>query len=356
LIEFDIEMEHFANIKVVGVGGGGSNAINRMIGAGLKGVDFIAVNTDAQALFLTKASTKIQIGQDLTKGLGAGADPDIGRRAAEESQDQVREALKGADMVFITAGMGGGTGTGSAPIIAEIAREQGALTVGVVTKPFPFELRKRQSQAEEGIKQLKEKVDTLIVIPNERLLQIADKRTSILEAFEMVDDVLRQGVQGISDLITVPGIINLDFADVKTIMSETGSALMGVGVSSEDSRAAEAAESATTSPLLETTIDGARGVLINITGGESLGLYEINEAADIVSGKAADDAHIIFGAVIDETMGDEVRVTVIATGFDQKGSKRERENVVEANFRKAQFTDENDIDTPAFMRRQKNEE
>ena len=356
MIEFDIEMEHFANIKVVGVGGGGSNAINRMIGAGLKGVDFIAVNTDAQALFLTKASTKIQIGQDLTKGLGAGADPDIGRRAAEESQDQVREALKGADMVFITAGMGGGTGTGSAPIIAEIAREQGALTVGVVTKPFPFELRKRQSQAEEGIKQLKEKVDTLIVIPNERLLQIADKRTSILEAFEMVDDVLRQGVQGISDLITVPGIINLDFADVKTIMSETGSALMGVGVSSEDSRAVEAAKSATTSPLLETTIDGARGVLINITGGESLGLYEINEAADIVSGQAAEDAHIIFGAVIDDTMGDEVRVTVIATGFDHKDSKRERENVVEANFRKAQFTDENDIDTPAFMRRQKNED
>ena len=358
MIEFDVETEHFAKIKVVGVGGGGSNAINRMIGAGLQGVDFIAVNTDAQALFLTKASTKIQIGQDLTKGLGAGADPDIGKRAAEESQDEVREALKGSDMVFITAGMGGGTGTGAAPVISEIARELGALTVGVVTRPFPFELRKRQSQAEEGIKTLTEKVDTLIVIPNERLLQIADKRTSILDAFHMVDDVLRQGVQGISDLITVPGIINLDFADVKTIMSETGTALMGVGVSSNDTRAAEAAESATTSPLLETTIDGAKGVLINVTGGENLGLYEINEAADIVSGKADSDAHIIFGAVIDDTMEDEVRVTVIATGFDQKKSDRQdsKEKVVEANFRKTKFHDEDDIDTPAFMRRQKGDD
>ncbi len=354
MIEFDLEMEHFASIKVVGVGGGGSNAINRMIGSNLKGVDFIAVNTDAQALFLTKASTKIQIGQELTKGLGAGADPEIGRHAAEESQDQIREALKGSDMVFLTAGMGGGTGTGALPVISEIARELGILTVGVVTKPFPFELRKRQIQAEEGIKKLKDKVDTLIVIPNERLLHVADKKTSILEAFQMVDDILRQGVQGISDLITVPGIINLDFADVKTIMSDTGTALMGVGISSDESRAAAAAESATTSPLLETTIKGAKGILINITGGENLGLFEIHEAADIISSQADSDANIIFGAVIDESMGDEVRVTVIATGFDQKSTKGE--NVVEADFQKARFTEESDIDTPTFLRRQQKEE
>ncbi len=353
MIEFDIEMEQFASIKVIGVGGGGSNAINRMIGAGLKGVEFIAVNTDAQALFLTNAGTKIQLGQELTRGLGAGADPDIGRQAAEESQDMIREAVSGADMVFITAGMGGGTGTGAAPIISEIAKEQGALTVGVVTKPFPFELRKRQIQAEEGIKSLKEKVDTLIVIPNERLLQIVEKRTPILEAFRMVDDVLRQGVQGISDLITVPGIINLDFADVKTIMSETGTALMGVGISSSENRSAEAARSAITSPLLETTIDGAKGILINITGGESLGLYEIHEAADIISAQADTDANIIFGAVIDESMQDEVRVTVIATGFERKGGKRQ--NVVEADFSKTRFASGSDIDTPAFMRRQKKE-
>ncbi|MFY9113735.1 MAG: cell division protein FtsZ [Dethiobacteria bacterium] len=353
MIDFDIEMEHFATIKVIGVGGGGSNAVNRMIGAGLKGVDFLAVNTDAQALFLTKASTKIQIGEELTKGLGAGANPEIGRQAAEESQDQIREALQGADMIFITAGMGGGTGTGVAPVIVEIAKELGALTVGVVTKPFPFELRKRHEQAEEGIKRLKEKVDSLIVIPNERLLQIVEKKTPILEAFRMVDDVLRQGVQGISDLIAVPGIINLDFADVKTIMSETGTALMGVGVSSSENRAVDAAQNAITSPLLETSIEGARGILINITGGKDLGLYEITEASNIISKQADQHANIIFGAVIDETMEDKIRVTVIATGFDQKNA---HQNVVEADFGKARFADGSDIDTPAFIRHQKKDE
>ncbi len=354
MIEFDIDMEQFASIKVIGVGGGGSNAVNRMIGAGLKGVDFISVNTDSQALHLTNSGTKIQIGQDLTKGLGAGADPEIGKMAAEESQDQLREAIKGADMVFITAGMGGGTGTGATPIISEIARDLGALTVGVVTKPFPFELHKRKVQAEEGIKSLKEKVDTLIVIPNERLLQLADKKTSILDAFRMVDDVLHQGVQGISDLITVPGIINLDFADVKTIMAGTGTALMGVGVSSEDNRAEDAANKAITSPLLETTISGAQGILINITGGENLGLFEVHEAADIISSHADSNANIIFGAVIDESMNEDIRVTVIATGFDQKTGGRE--NVVEADFQKTNFDESADIDTPAFMRRKNEEE
>ncbi len=354
MIEFDIEMEQYASIKVIGIGGGGSNAVNRMIGAGLKGVDFISVNTDSQALHLTNSGTKIQIGQDLTKGLGAGADPEIGRQAAEESQDQLREAIKGADMVFITAGMGGGTGTGAIPVISEIARDLGALTVGVVTKPFPFELHKRKVQAEEGIKKLKEKVDTLIVIPNERLLQLADKKTSILDAFRMVDDVLHQGVQGISDLITVPGIINLDFADVKTIMEGTGTALMGVGVSSEDNRAEDAANRAITSPLLETTISGAQGILINITGGENLGLFEVHEAADIISSHADSNANIIFGAVIDDSMNEEIRVTVIATGFDRKAGGHE--NVVEADFQKTNFDEDGDIDTPAFMRRKKEEE
>ncbi len=351
MIEFDIEMEQFASIKVVGIGGGGSNAVNRMIQAGLKGVDFIAVNTDAQALYLANANNKIQIGEKLTKGLGAGADPEIGRQAAEETQDQIREVLKGADMIFLTAGMGGGTGTGAAPTIAEVAREEGTLTVGVVTRPFSFEGRKRQVHAEEGIKELKEKVDTLIVIPNDRLLQVVEKRTPIVEAFRIADDVLRQGVQGISDLIAIPGLINLDFADVKTIMADTGSALMGVGVGSGESRTVESARSATTSPLLETSIEGAQGILINITGDSSLGLFEVNEAAEIVRESAATDANIIFGAVIDENLEDEVRVTVIATGFDQKPAGRQQ--AIEEISATEIESDNDDIDVPAFLRRKK---
>ncbi len=348
MIEYDIEMEQFASIKVVGIGGGGSNAVNRMINAGLKGVDFIAVNTDAQALYLANANTKIQIGDKLTKGLGAGADPEIGRQAAEESTEQIREMLKGADMSFITAGMGGGTGTGAAPLIAEIAREEGALTVGVVTKPFSFEGRKRENQAEEGINELKDKVDTLIVIPNDRLLQVVEKRTPILEAFRIADDILRQGVQGISDLIAVPGLINLDFADVKTIMAETGSALMGVGVGNGENRTVDSARAAITSPLLETSIEGARGILINITGDPSLGLFEINEAADVVKETSHPDANIIFGAVIDENLQDEVRVTVIATGFDRKHLGRQQvfEEMGDQEWQKR----DEDIDTPAFLR------
>jgi cell division protein FtsZ len=315
MIEFDIEMEQFASIKVVGIGGGGSNAVNRMIAAGLKGVDFCAVNTDAQALYLANAATKIQIGEQLTKGLGAGANPEIGRKAAEESRDALEAMLKGADMVFVTAGMGGGTGTGAAPVVAEVARKLGALTVGVVTKPFTFEGNKRKQQAEEGMTVLKEKVDTLITIPNDRLLQIVEKKTPLLEAFRVADDVLRQGVQGISDLIAVPGLINLDFADVRTIMAETGPALMGVGQGSGENRAAEAAKAATSSPLLEVSIEGAKGVLINITGGSDISLYEVEEAASIVSGYADTEANIIFGSVIDDNFKDQVRVTVIATGF-----------------------------------------
>ncbi len=315
MIEFDIEMEQYASIKVVGIGGGGSNAVNRMIAAGLQGVEFCAINTDAQALYLANAGTKLQIGEQLTKGLGAGANPEIGRKAAEESRGDIEAMLKGADMVFITAGMGGGTGTGAASIVAEIAQRLGALTVGVITKPFGFEGRKRMQQAEEGIASLKEKVDTLIIIPNDRLLQIVEKKTPILEAFRVADDVLRQGVQGISDLIAVPGLINLDFADVRTIMSEKGPALMGVGQGSGENRTVEAAKAATNSPLLETSIEGAKGILINVTGGTDLGLYEVHEAAEIISGYADPEATIIFGAVIDENCKDQVRITVIATGY-----------------------------------------
>ena len=319
MLEFDdIDINQFATIKVIGVGGGGNNAVNRMISAGLQGVEFVAVNTDAQALKYSQAMVKMQIGAKLTKGLGAGANPEIGKKAAEESQDEIRKSLEGADMVFVTAGMGGGTGTGAAPIVAEIAKELGALTVGVVTRPFTFEGRKRADQAEKGIAELRSKVDTLIVIPNDRLLQVADKQTSITDAFRIADDVLRQGVQGISDLIAVPGLINLDFADVKTIMRETGSALMGIGRATGEKRAAEAAKMAISSPLLETSIEGAKGVLLNITGGSNLGLFEVNEAAEIISAAADPEANIIFGAVIDESLQDEVRVTVIATGFDQK--------------------------------------
>ncbi|WP_028307443.1 cell division protein FtsZ [Desulfitibacter alkalitolerans] len=347
-----LELEHqeynpFARIKVIGVGGGGNNAVNRMISANLQGVDFICVNTDAQCLSLSQAQTKIQIGNKLTKGLGAGANPDIGKKAAEETRDEIVKSLQGADMVFVTAGMGGGTGTGAAPIVAEVAKQQGALTVGVVTRPFTFEGKKRASQAEIGIQELKDKVDTLIVIPNDRLLQVADKNTSISDAFKIADDILRQGVQGISDLIAVPGLINLDFADVKTIMMDTGSALMGIGRANGDKRAVEAANMAISSPLLETSIEGAKGVLLNITGGSNLGLFEVNEVAEIISSAADPEANIIFGAVVDEKLEDELRVTVIATGFD------ERKRTTEAFTKEIDvkpFT-EDDLDIPAFLRR-----
>jgi cell division protein FtsZ len=313
---------YLAVIKVVGVGGGGTNAVNRMVDAGLKGVEFIAVNTDAQALQMCDADVKLNIGSTLTKGLGAGADPSIGSGAAAESRDDIKEALKGADLVFVTAGEGGGTGTGAAPVIAEIAKQEvGALTVGVVTRPFAFEGSQRAKQADDGIQRLREQVDTLIVIPNERLLSTVERRTSILDAFRDADNVLRQGVQGITDLITTPGLINLDFADVRTIMHDAGSALMGIGAAGGESRAAEAAKNAISSPLLEESVEGATGILLNITGGREVGLFEINEAAEIVSSAADQNANIIFGAVIDEAMGDEVRVTVIATGFDKRGSR-----------------------------------
>ncbi|KMM38760.1 cell division protein FtsZ [Guptibacillus hwajinpoensis] len=322
MLEFDMNMEQLAQIKVIGVGGGGSNAVNRMIENGVQGVEFIAVNTDAQALNLAKAEVKMQIGGKLTRGLGAGANPEIGKKAAEESKEQIQEALSGADMVFVTAGMGGGTGTGAAPVIAEIAKELGALTVGVVTRPFTFEGKKRSTQAVTGIAMLKEKVDTLIVIPNDRLLEIVDKNTPMLEAFREADNVLRQGVQGISDLIAVPGLINLDFADVKTIMTERGSALMGIGIATGENRASEAAKKAISSPLLETSIDGAKGVLMNITGGSNLSLYEVNEAADIVSSASDENVNMIFGSVINEDLKDEILVTVIATGFDESENKK----------------------------------
>ncbi len=317
MLDFDVEMEQFAQIKVIGVGGGGNNAVNRMIEGGLRGVEFLAVNTDKQALFLSKANMKIQIGDKLTKGLGAGSDPEIGQKAAEENRDEIAQALKGSDMVFVTAGMGGGTGTGAAPVVAAVAKELGILTVGVVTKPFTFEGRKRMAQAEKGIAQLKEHVDTLIIIPNDRLLQVIQKNTSMVEAFKMADDILKQGVQGISDLIAVPGLVNLDFADVKTIMLNTGIAHMGTGRASGENRAEEAAKQAVHSPLLETSIEGARGVLLNITGGSDLGLLEVNAAAELVQKSADPEANIIFGAVIDESLNDELLITVIATGFDR---------------------------------------
>src|SRR6187431_676868 len=309
---------YLAVIKVVGVGGGGTNAVNRMVDAGLRGVEFIAANTDAQALQMCDADIKLNIGHELTKGLGAGANPEVGFGAAAESRDDIKEALKGADMVFVTAGEGGGTGTGAAPVMAEIAKNEiGALTVGVVTKPFDFEGTQRMRQADEGIARLREVVDTLIVIPNERLLNIVERRTSILDAFREADNVLRQGVQGITDLITIPGLINLDFADVRTIMQDAGSALMGIGQATGESRAAEAAKAAVSSPLLEQSVEGASGILLNITGGSDLGLFEVNEAAEIIQSAADRNANIIFGSVIDEGLADEVRVTVIATGFDR---------------------------------------
>ncbi|WP_281975613.1 cell division protein FtsZ [Halobacillus litoralis] len=317
MLDFDTSMDSLATIKVIGVGGGGSNAVNRMIEHGVQGVEFIAVNTDAQALNLSKAEVKMQIGGKLTRGLGAGANPEVGRKAAEESKEQLEEALQGADMVFVTAGMGGGTGTGAAPVIAQVAKELGALTVGVVTRPFTFEGRKRSTQASGGTESLKGAVDTLIVIPNDRLLEIVDKNTPMLEAFREADNVLRQGVQGISDLIAVPGLINVDFADVKTIMVDKGSALMGIGIATGESRAAEAAKKAISSPLLETSIDGAHGVLMNISGGANLSLYEVQEAADIVTSAADQEVNVIFGSVINENLKDEIVVTVIATGFDE---------------------------------------
>ncbi|MCQ4081515.1 cell division protein FtsZ [Streptomyces sp. RB6PN25] len=307
---------YLAVIKVVGIGGGGVNAINRMIEVGLKGVEFIAINTDAQALLMSDADVKLDVGRELTRGLGAGANPDVGRKAAEDHREEIEEVLKGADMVFVTAGEGGGTGTGGAPVVANIARSLGALTIGVVTRPFTFEGRRRANQAEDGIADLRDEVDTLIVIPNDRLLSISDRQVSVLDAFKSADQVLLSGVQGITDLITTPGLINLDFADVKSVMSEAGSALMGIGSARGDDRAVAAAEMAISSPLLEASIDGARGVLLSISGGSDLGLFEINESAQLVSEAAHPEANIIFGAVIDDALGDEVRVTVIAAGFD----------------------------------------
>jgi cell division protein FtsZ len=307
---------YLAVIKVVGIGGGGVNAVNRMIEVGLKGVEFIAINTDAQALLMSDADVKLDVGRELTRGLGAGADPEVGRQAAEDHREEIEEVLKGADMVFVTAGEGGGTGTGGAPVVAKIARSLGALTIGVVTRPFGFEGRRRAGSAETGIDELRQEVDTLIVIPNDRLLSISDRGISVLDAFKSADQVLLQGVSGITDLITTPGLINLDFADVKSVMSGAGSALMGIGSSRGETRAVEAAEMAISSPLLEQSIDGAHGVLLSISGGSDLGLFEINEAAQLVAEAAHDEANIIFGAVIDDALGDEVRVTVIAAGFD----------------------------------------
>ena len=350
---------YLAVIKVVGIGGGGTNAINRMVEAGVKGVEFIAVNTDAQALLMSDADYKVHIGVNLTKGLGAGADPDVGYQAAEENRGEIKEALQGADMVFVTAGEGGGTGTGAAPVIAQIAKEEiGALTVGVVTRPFAFEGRKRALQADDGIKRLGDVVDTLIIIPNDRLLQVAEKKTSILDAFRIADDILRQGTQGITDLITVPGLINLDFADVRTIMADAGSALMGIGIAAGDSRAHDAASAAISSPLLESSIQGAQGVLLSICGGSDLGLFEVNEAAEVVAAAAAADANIIFGAVIDDSMMDQIRVTVIATGFN--GRKRQEtmqfgavdgEGGTPLGVPSFEPLPEEDLDIPAFLKK-----
>ncbi|BBH21216.1 cell division protein FtsZ [Paenibacillus baekrokdamisoli] len=373
MLEFDFEMEQLAQIKVIGVGGGGSNAVNRMIENGVKGVEFITVNTDAQALHMAHSEQKLQIGDKLTRGLGAGANPEVGKKAAEESRETVMNALKGADMVFVTAGMGGGTGTGAAPVIAEIARECGALTVGVVTRPFTFEGRKRSGQAELGIEALKEKVDTLIVIPNDRLLEIVDKKTPMLEAFREADNVLKQAVQGISDLIAVPGLINLDFADVKTIMTERGSALMGIGNATGENRAAEAARKAIQSPLLETSIDGARGIIMNITGGSNLSLYEVNEAAEIVISASDPDVNMIFGASIDDNLKEEIKVTVIATGFEHRSNAAFRKPVsgqVEEKASESRQTtssagtgpkpfgntvSSDQLDIPAFLRNKRND-
>jgi cell division protein FtsZ len=363
------EIENFAQIKVLGIGGGGSNAVNRMIEAGIQGVEFIAVNTDAQALMLSDAPTRIRIGDKLTKGLGSGGEPEVGHKAAEESSDEIYEMLQNADMVFLTAGMGGGTGTGASSVIAEIAREVGALTIGVVTRPFTFEGTQRQRTAIQGIEQLKEHVDTLIVIPNDRLLEVADKRASLNDAFSLADDVLRQGIQGISELITVPGLINLDFADVRTIMSEGGAALMAVGRAEGEDRAVKAAQAAISSALLDVTIDGARGILFNVRGGQDLSLFEVNEAAEIIRQTAHPDVNIIFGAVIDEEMEDKIQITVIATGFESSAPHRRtaaptaatvarpeapaqvsREETEAVDF-PVQVFDPDDFNIPTFMRK-----
>lgn len=360
-------MDGTATIKVIGVGGAGNNAVNRMIEAGIKNVEFIAVNTDRQTLNESKANSKIQIGEKLTRGLGAGANPDIGSQAAEESRAEIAEVLKGADMVFVTAGMGGGTGTGAAPIVAATAKELGILTIGVVTKPFTFEGKKRLAQAERGVASLKGKVDTLVVIPNDKLLQVIDRKTSMIEAFRMADDVLRQGVQGISDLISVPGQINLDFADVRTIMLNQGMAHMGIGCASGENRAEDAAKQAIQSPLLETSIEGAKGIIINITGGSDMGLHEANTAAELVQRSADPEANIIFGAVIDDSMGDEIQITVIATGFEKDDERRDGsqyESIVANAWRKrtsnnmstsnSSSNDSNgDLDIPTFLRKNK---
>lgn len=361
--EENIMLDGTATIKVIGVGGAGNNAVNRMVDSGIKGVEFIAINTDRQALLLSKAGSKIQIGEKITRGLGAGANPDIGAQAAEESKAEIQEALRGADMVFVTAGMGGGTGTGAAPIVAACAKEMGILTIGVVTKPFTFEGKKRLSQADRGVESLKGKVDTLVVIPNDKLLQIIDRKTSIVEAFKMADDVLRQGVQGISDLIAVPGLVNLDFADVKTIMLNTGIAHMGIGRASGESRAEDAAKQAVQNPLLESSIEGARGVIINITGGANLGLHEVNTAAELVQRSVDPEANIIFGAVIDESLDDDIVITVIATGFEKEAGTvtssnvssivdrawGEKINSIPAPIDNAN-SGANDLDIPSFLR------
>lgn len=361
-----ISQNYLAVIKVVGIGGGGVNAVNRMIDAGLNGVEFIAINTDAQALLMSDADVKLDIGRELTRGLGAGSDPEIGRQAAEDHSAEISAALEGADMVFITAGKGGGTGTGAAPVVAEIARNLGALTIGVVTRPFTFEGRRRTVQAEQGIQRLKEKVDTQIVIPNDRLLTVSDDKTSMLNAFKMADEILLQGVQGITDLITTPGLINTDFADIKTVMSNAGSALMGIGYASGEGRALSAARGAISSPMLEASIEGARGIVLNISGGSDLGLFEVNEAAEVIHGVAHPDANIIFGACIDDEMGDEVRVTVIAAGFERWDDKRERDTS-DAEFLRSVPTDReptgdlfstpdedldtgDDFDVPSFLK------
>lgn len=353
--------EAFARIKVVGVGGGGCNAVERMIAEGIRGVEFITVNTDAQALAMSKATIRVRIGDQLTRGLGSGGDPEVGRKAAEESAEDLYAVLKGSDMVFVTAGIGGGTGTGASPIIAQIAREIGALTIGVVTRPFTFEGARRIKAAEDGITNLKEQADTLIVIPNDRLLQIVDKRASLNDAFGVADDVLRQGIQGISELITIPGLINLDFADVRTIMSEGGAALMAVGRASGDDRAREAAEQAISSKLLDITIDGARGILFNVTGGPGMTLFEVNQAAAIIKETAHPDVNLIFGAVIDPDLGDDLRITVIATGFETShmpGSIMSRSTLREPVMREKEKTEEfqprslntEDLDIPTFLR------
>ena len=372
MMEYDDEnvtmKDGAATIKVIGVGGAGNNAVNRMLDLGIKNVDFIAVNTDRQALQKSKANTKIQIGEKITRGLGAGANPDIGAQSAEESKQEITEVLRGADMVFVTAGMGGGTGTGAAPTVAGIAKEMGILTIGVVTKPFTFEGKKRLAQAERGIESLKGKVDTLIVIPNDKLLQVIDIKTSMAEAFMMADDILRQGVQGISDLITVTGAINLDFADVKTIMQNTGMAHMGIGFASGENKAEDAAKQAIQSPLLETTIEGARGVIINVTGGIDLGLQEVNTAAELIQRSVDPEANIIFGTVVDESMNDEIQITVIATGFEDQnevsnGGKR-ADNIISKTWGDKKINSipssqdlnnsQNDLDIPSFLRKNKN--